>query len=81
MRRSLVVKLSALGGLALLGFAAAGCGQDRTQRGLSPANEEANPASQQQLGETTKERHEEVTEEMQQQRDAAVDAESGEKAK
>lgn len=72
MRRR--IAWGALAGIGLLGLAAAGCGDDRVERGLAPANETATPESTRELDESGAKRQEQTTDAMQQKSDSEFDA-------
>jgi len=77
MRRTFLISRSVLaGGLLMLGLAAGGCGEDRVERGLAPANETATPESKTELGETEKQRDEATKDAMQGRSGAEFDSEN-----
>lgn len=74
MRRSPLISRPVVAGIFLLGLVSAGCGDDRVERGLAPANEQSTPESAKELDEPAAERQEETTDAMQGQSDAEFDA-------
>ena len=67
--------------LLLLGLpAVGGCGPDKTERGLAPANETTTPESKAAMSETEQQRQQKLINEMQQQQDKNFDAAAGSKA-
>jgi len=72
MRRD--IARGALAGIFLLGLAAGGCGDDRVERGLAPADEASTPESSRELDESAAQRKEQNTDAMQGKSDAEFDA-------
>jgi hypothetical protein len=67
---------SILSVLALLSLAPLGCGGDRDERGLAPANESATPDSPAADAETDAERQKKIVDEMQKEQIQEFDAEN-----
>ena len=66
--------------LLSLWLPAMGCGPDKAERGLAPANENATPESKGAMSETEQQRQQKLIDDMQKQEDKKFDADADKKA-